>query len=94
MPSRPMNKGRLNDHDFVPSTQYKFSRTKQPRPSFSQFELIPEFEAIELENAESSSQNLHTIDFSKGLKIFSFFKIKNFHIRFKKPAFVWPFHLK
>ena|SRR2546421_6245465 len=42
MPSRPMNKGRSNDHDFVPPTQYKSSRTKQPRSSLlSQLELIP-----------------------------------------------------
>src|SRR2546421_1433246 len=59
----PMNKGRSNDHDFVPPTQYKSSRTKQPRPSLlSQLELIPEFEAMELENAKGSSQNLDTID--------------------------------
>jgi hypothetical protein len=48
-----MNKGRSNDHDFVPPTQYKSSRTKQPRPSLlSQLELIPKFEAMELENAK------------------------------------------
>jgi hypothetical protein len=65
MPSRPMNKGRSNDHDFVPPTQYKSSRTQQPRPSLlSQLELIPNFEAMELENAKGSSQNLHTIDSS------------------------------
>jgi hypothetical protein len=57
MPSRPMNKGRSNDHDFVPPTQYKSSRTKQPRPSLlSQFEQIPKFEAMELENTKGSSQ--------------------------------------
>jgi len=58
MPSRPINKGRSNDHDFVPPTQY--SRTKQPLPSLlSQLELIPKFEAIELENAEGSPQSRH-----------------------------------
>jgi hypothetical protein len=57
MPSRPMNKGRSNDHDFVPPTQYKSSRTKQPRPSLlSQLEQIPKFEAMELENTKGSSQ--------------------------------------
>jgi hypothetical protein len=57
MPSRPMNKGRSNDHDFVPPTQYKSSRTKQPRPSLlSQLEQIPKFEAMELENIKGSSQ--------------------------------------
>jgi hypothetical protein len=51
MPSHPMNKGRSNDHDFVPPTQYKSSRTKQRRPSLlSQLEQIPKFEAMELEN--------------------------------------------
>src|SRR3954453_23427107 len=56
MPSRPMNKGRLNDHDFVPPTQYKLSRTKQPRPSLlSQLQQIPEFEPLELENIKGSS---------------------------------------
>ena len=41
-----MNKGRSNDYDFVPPTQYKSSRTKQPLPSlFSQVEIIPKFKA-------------------------------------------------
>jgi hypothetical protein len=69
-----MNKGRSNDHDFVPPTQYKSSRTKQPGPSLlSQLELIPKFEAMELENAKGSSQNLHTIDFSSPENLFSLF---------------------
>jgi hypothetical protein len=69
-----MNKGRSNDHDFVPPTQYKSSRTKQPRPSLlSQLELIPGFEAIKLENVKSSSQNLHTIDSSSPETLFSLF---------------------
>jgi hypothetical protein len=52
-----MNKDRSNDHDFVPPTQYKSSRTKQPRPSLlSQLEQIPKFEAMELENVKGSSQ--------------------------------------
>ena len=63
MPSRLMNKGRSNDHDFVPPTQY--SRTKQPLPSLlSQLKIIPEFEAMRLENSQGSSQNLHAIDSS------------------------------
>src|SRR5436305_14298603 len=57
MPSRPMNKGRSNDHDLVPPTQYKLNRTKQPRPSLlSQLEQIPKFEAMELENTKGASQ--------------------------------------
>jgi hypothetical protein len=69
-----MNKGRSNDHDFVPPTQCKSSRTKQPRPSLlSQLELIPKFEAMELENAKGSSQNLHTIDSSSPETLFSLF---------------------
>jgi len=72
MPSRPMNKGRSNDHDLVPPTQYK-SRTKQPRQSLlSQLELIPKFEAMELGNAKCSSQNLDTIDSSSPESLFSF----------------------
>jgi hypothetical protein len=51
-----MNKGRSNDHDFVPPTQYQPSRTKQPRQSLlSQLELIPKFKAIELEDAKGLS---------------------------------------
>ena len=61
MPSRPMNKGRSNDHDFVPPTQYKSSRTKQPRLSLlSQLEHIPKFEAMDLENVKGSSQVPYT----------------------------------
>ncbi len=52
-----MNKGRSNDHDFVPPTRYKSSRTKQPPPSLlSQLEQIPKFEAMELEDVKGSSQ--------------------------------------
>ena len=72
MPSRPINKGRSNDHDFVPPTQY--SRTKQPLPSLlSQLELIPKFEAMELESTKGSSQNLDTIDSSSPKELFSLF---------------------
>ena len=46
----------------------------QPRQSLlSQLELIPKFEAMELENAKGSSQNLHTIDTSKPEDLFSLF---------------------
>ncbi|EKG09073.1 hypothetical protein MPH_13941 [Macrophomina phaseolina MS6] len=73
MPSRPMNNGRSNDHDFVPPTQYQ-SSTKQPRPSLlSQLELIPKFEAMELEDAKGSSQNLHRVDSSSPEDLFSLF---------------------
>jgi hypothetical protein len=69
-----MNKDRSNDHDFVPPTQYKSSRTKQSRPSFlTQLKLIPKFEAMELENIENLSQNLHTIDTSSPKNLFSLF---------------------
>jgi hypothetical protein len=74
MPCRPMNISRSNDHDFVPPTQYKSSRTKQPRPSLlSQLELIPNFEAMELENTKGSSQNLDTIDSSSPEDLFSLY---------------------
>jgi len=69
-----MNKGRSNDHDFVPPTHYKSSRTQQPRQSLlSQLELIPKFEAMQLENAKGSSQNLHTIAASSPGDLFSLF---------------------
>jgi hypothetical protein len=56
-----MNKGRSNDHDFVPPTQYKSSRTKQPRPSLlSQLEQILKFEAMELKNVQGSSRVPYT----------------------------------
>jgi hypothetical protein len=52
-----MIKGRSNDHDFVPPTQYKLSRTKELRQSLlSQLEQIPKFEAMELENVKGSFQ--------------------------------------
>jgi len=68
-----MNQSRSNDHDFVPPTQYKSSRT-QPRPSLlSQLERIPKFEAMELENTKGSSQNLHAIDSGSPKDLFSLF---------------------
>ena len=72
MPSRPMNKGRSSDYDFVPPTQY--SRTKQPLPSLlSQLKIIPKFEAMALKNSKGSSQNLHAINSSSPENIFSLF---------------------
>ena len=69
-----MNKGRSNDHDFILPTQYKSSRTKQPRSSLLfQLELIPKFKAMELKNTKGSSQNLHTINFSRPKDLFSLF---------------------
>ena|SRR5436190_19432178 len=74
MPSRPMNKGRSDDHDFIPPTQYKSSRTKQPRASLlSQLKQIPNFEAMELKNIQSSSQIPYTIDSSSPEDLFSLF---------------------
>ena len=40
MPSRPMNKGCSNDHDFVPPTQYKLNRTNNQLPDLSLLESI------------------------------------------------------
>jgi hypothetical protein len=73
MPSRPMNKGRSNDHDFVPPTQYKLSRTKKQLPDLSSLELIPKFEAMDLNNTSGSSQIPHTIDSSSPEALFSLF---------------------
>ena len=66
----PMNKGRSNDHDFVPPTQYKLSRTSKQLPDLSLLETIPKFDALDLNNTEGSSHIPHTIDSSSPLAIF------------------------
>src|SRR5437667_4122327 len=73
MPSRPMNKGRSNDHDFVPPTQYKPSRIKQKPSGFSPLKLIPRFEAIDLNLITSSSQVLNIINSSSPEALFTLF---------------------
>jgi len=73
MPSRPMNKGQSNDHDFVPPTQYKPSRTKQQPLGFSPLKLIPRFKAIDLNRTTSSSQLSNTIDSSNPEALFTLF---------------------
>src|SRR5579871_5743256 len=73
MPSRPMNKGQSNDHDFVPPTQYNLNRTKKPLPDFSQLELIPKFEAMDLNDTQSSSQIPQTINSASPGAVFSLF---------------------
>ena len=72
MPSRPMNKSRSNDHDFVPPTQYKPSRTKKP-PGFSPLKLIPIFEAMDLNHTTSSGQIPNIIDSSSPEALFTLF---------------------
>jgi len=72
MPSRPMNEGQSNDHDFVPPTQYKPSHTKKP-PGFSPLKLIPRFKAMDLNHTTSSSQVPNTIDSSSPEAIFTLF---------------------
>ena len=73
MPSRPMNKGRSNDHDFVPPTQYKPSRTKNKPPGFSPLKLIPGFKAMDLNRTTSSSQIPNTINSSSPEALFTLF---------------------
>ena len=73
MPSRPMHKGQSNDHDFVPPTQYKLSRTKQQPPGFSPLKIIPKFKAMDLNHTTSSSQILNTIDSSNPEALFALF---------------------
>src|SRR5947207_10005614 len=73
MPSRPMNKGQSNDHDFVPPTQYKPSRTKQKPSGFSPLKLIPRFKAMDLNRTTSSSQLLNTINSSSPEALFTLF---------------------
>ena len=73
MPSRPMNEGQSNDHDFVPPTQYKPSRTKQQPSGFSPLKLIPRFKAIDLNHITSSSQIPNTINSSSPEALFALF---------------------
>ena len=73
MPSRPMNKGCSNDHDFVPPTQYKLNRTNNQLPDLSLLESIPKFNALDLNNTEGSSHIPHMIDLSSPEAIFSLF---------------------
>src|SRR5947208_11968675 len=72
MPSRPMNKGQSNDHDFVPPTQYKPRHTKQPS-GFSPLKLIPRFKAMDLNRITSSSQIPDSINSSSPEAIFTLF---------------------
>ena len=68
-----MNKGRSNDHDFVPPTQYKPSRIKNKPPGFSPLKLIPEFTAMDLNRTTSSSQIPKTINSSSPEALFTLF---------------------
>src|SRR6266513_6561172 len=73
MPSRPMNKGQSDDHDFVPPTQYKLSRIKQHPSGFSPLKLIPRFKAIDLNRTISSSQIPNIINSSSLEALFTLF---------------------
>jgi len=68
-----MNKGQSNDHDFVPPTQYKLSRTKQQPSGFSPLKLIQKFKAMDLNRTTSSSQIPNTIDSSSPEALFTLF---------------------
>src|SRR5436190_20545295 len=72
MPSRPMNKGQSNDHDFVPPTQYKPSHTKKPL-GFSPLKLIPKFKMMDLNRTTSSSQVPNMINSSSPEALFALF---------------------
>ena len=73
MPSRPMNKGQLNDHNFIPPTQYKPSHIKQQPSGFSPLKLIPKFKVIDLNRTTSSSQIPNTINSSSPEALFTLF---------------------
>jgi len=73
MPSRPMNKGRSNDHDFVPPTQYKPSHRTQQPSGFSPLKLIPRFKAMDLNRTTSSSQIPDIINSSSPEALFTLF---------------------
>jgi len=73
MPSRPMNKGQSNDHDFVPPTQYKPRHTKQQPSGFSPLKLILRFKAMDLNCTISSSHIPNTINSSSPEALFTLF---------------------
>ena len=73
MPSRPMNKGQSNDHNFVPPTQYKPHYIKQQPSGFSPLKLIPRFKAIDLNCTTSSSQIPDSINLSSLEALFTLF---------------------
>ncbi len=73
MPSRPMNKGQSNDHDFVPPTQYKPHHIKQQPSGFSPLKLILRFKAMDLNRTISSSQIPNTLDSSSPEALFTLF---------------------
>src|SRR5947208_11200799 len=73
MPSRPMNKGQSNDHNFVPPTQYKPHYIKQQPSGFSPLKLIPRFKAIDLNHTISSNQIPDLITSSSPEAIFALF---------------------
>src|SRR6266480_5885202 len=73
MPSRPMNKGYSNDHDFVPPTQYKPCRTKNRPPGFSPLKLIPKFKAMDLNRTTSFSQIPNMVNSSSPEALFTLF---------------------
>jgi hypothetical protein len=75
MPSRPMNKNKSTDHDFVPPTKYSLNRTNKPLPNkFSQLELLPAFKAMDLQDTTgASSQIPDTIDSRRPEALFSLF---------------------
>lgn len=74
MPSRPMNKSRSNDHDFVLPTQYKLSsKNKQLPTNILPLELIPKFDAMDLNNTQGSAQIPNEIDASSPEAVFSLF---------------------
>ena len=73
MPSRPMNKGHSNDHDFVPPTQYKPYHTKNRPPGFSPLKLIPKFKAMDLNRTTSFSQIPNMVNSSSPEALFTLF---------------------
>ena len=73
MPSRPINKGQSNDHDFIPPTQYKPSHTKQKPSGFSPLKLILRFEVMDLNRTTSASQIPNMINLSSPEALFTLF---------------------
>ena len=69
-----MNKGRSNDHDFVPPTQYKpQSKNKKLPTDITSLELIPKFEVMDINNTRGSAQIPDIIDGSNPETLFTLF---------------------
>ena len=68
-----MNKGRLNNHDFIPLTQYNLSCTIKQLPDLSLLEQLPNFKALDFKNIKGSSHIPSTVQSNSPEALFSLF---------------------